>query len=59
MENYSIYLNTEKDKYSFIEIVRNTGAVLTAVSGCGTGYHICILATPIQATQINNLWGAV
>ena len=59
MENYSIYLNTEKDKYSFIEIVQKTGAVLSSVSGCGTGYHISIEATPSQAERINNMWGAV
>ena len=58
MENYSIYLETEKQKYSFIEIVRKAGAILAAVSGCGTGYHISIEATPGQAERINRMWGA-
>lgn len=58
MENYSIYLDSENQKYSFIEIARQAGAELAAVSGCGTGYHISILATPGQAEQINRMWGA-
>ncbi len=56
MENYSIYLETENEKYSFIEITRQAGAVLAAVSGCGPGYHICLLATPGQADRINAAW---
>ena len=56
MENYSIYLATESEKYTFMDIVRNTGAVLSAVSGCGTGYHISIQATPGQADKINLAW---
>lgn len=59
MENYSIYLSKENEKYSFIEIVRQAGAILAAVSGCGTGYHISIQATPAQARAINNAWGSV
>ena len=59
MENYSIYLGTESEKYGFIEIVRQTGAVLAAVSGCGTGYHISIEATPKQADRINTIWAGV
>lgn len=58
MENYSIYLSTEKEKYSFIAIARAAGAILADVSGCGSGYHISIQATPAQATRINNDWGA-
>lgn len=59
MENYSIYLDSENQKYSFIEIVRRVGAELSAVSGCGTGYHISILATPGQAERINRDWSRV
>ena len=59
MENYSIYLNTERDKYNFISICRNAGAELADVSGCGTGYHISILATPVQAARINKEWSRV
>lgn len=59
MENYSIYLSTENEKYSFIEITRQAGAVLAAVSGCGTGYHISIQATPGQADRINAAWAGV
>lgn len=61
MENYSIYLSTETEKYDFISICRNAGAKITDVAGCGPGYHICISATPIQAERINTVWngGAV
>jgi hypothetical protein len=59
MENYSIYLHHESDKYTFIDICRNNGAKITDVSGCGEGYHICLLATPAQATRINRDWGRV
>jgi len=59
MENYSIYLSTENEKYDFMDIVRQAGAVLAAVSGCGSGYHISIQATPNQADRINAAWGAV
>lgn len=52
MHNYSIYLPTESEKYRCIEIIRAAGAVLTGVSGCGTGYYIQIDATPEQVEQI-------
>ena len=58
MDNYSIYLSSEKDKRSFVEITRRAGAQLAAVSDCGGGYHISILATPIQAMHINRDWQA-
>lgn len=57
MENYSIYLAHEKQKYSFLDIARAAGAQITDVAGCGTGYHICIKATPAQAAAINSEWG--
>lgn len=59
MENYSIYLETENEKYTFMDIVRRSGAVLAAVSGCGSGYHISIQATPGQADRINTAWAGV
>ena len=56
MYNYSIYLNTEREKYAFIDIARTAGAKITDVSGCGPGYHICMDATPAQADKINAKW---
>lgn len=53
MENYSIYLETETEKYDFIDAARNAGAAVTGVSGCGAGYYIQINATPEQAEYIN------
>lgn len=58
MDYYSIYLSSEKDKHSFIEITKRAGAQLAAVSACGRGYHISIQATPIQAMHINLDWQA-
>lgn len=59
MENYSIYLSTENEKYTFMDIVRRAGGKITDVAGCGSGYHICISATPIQADRINAAWAGV
>lgn len=57
MKNYNIYMATEAEKYNFINIARNAGAVITGVSGCGTGYYIQIDATEAQADAINNALG--
>lgn len=59
MENYSVYLSTENEKYTFMDIVRSVGGIITDVSGCGPGYHICLQATPLQADLINLEWGMV
>lgn len=53
MNNYNIVASTEADKYSIIETIRAAGAVLTGVSGYGSGYYIQIDATPAQADYIN------
>ena len=53
MNNYNIVAATERDKYHIIETVRAAGAVLTGVSGYGSGYYIQIDATPDQADYIN------
>ena len=53
MENYNIYLSTENEKYNFISLARTAGALVSGVSGCGTGYYIQIQATDDQAAQIN------
>ena len=59
MSYYSIYLDTEKQKYDLMAICRAHGATLADVSGCGSGYHITIEATPAQVERINTAWGAV
>ena len=53
MNNYNIYTATESEKYNFITLARAAGAIITGVSGCGTGYYIQIDATPGQADEIN------
>lgn len=57
MNNYNIIARTETQKYNIINIIRQAGAVLTGVSGCGTGYYIQIDATPEQADNINLMLG--
>jgi hypothetical protein len=57
MNNYNITAETETQKYNIINIIREAGAVLTAVSGCGAGYYIQLDATPEQADNINLMLG--
>lgn len=53
MKNYNIVASTEADKYSIIDTIRAAGAVLTGVSGYGSGYYIQMDATEAQADYIN------
>ena len=53
MNNYNIIAETETQKYNIIKIIREAGAVLAGVSGCGAGYYIQLDATPTQAAEIN------
>ena len=53
MKNYNVYLATENAKYNFIATARAIGAIITGVSGCGTGYYIQLDATNEQAARIN------
>lgn len=55
MYNYHIVASTENEKYRLMSIIRAAGAVLTGVSGYGTGYYIQIAATVEQATKINTM----
>lgn len=57
MTNYNIIANSEDQKYNIINIIKQVGAVLTAVSGYGSGYYIQLDATPEQADKINTLLG--
>lgn len=57
MRNYNIYVQTEQEKCKIIDDIRDAGAVLTAVSGCGTGYYIQLNATPEQVYIINKKIG--
>lgn len=50
---YSLYLETEAEKYDAIHLARQAGATITGVSGCGRGYYVQIQATPEQADHIN------
>ena len=60
MNNYNIYVQTEEEeKYKIIADIRETGATLTAVSGCGTGYYIQLTATPEQVYILNLRLGGV
>lgn len=57
MNNYNIIAGSESQKYNIINIIRQAGAVLTGVSGCGSGYYIQLDATPEQADNINLMLG--
>lgn len=52
---FSIYLETETEKYDFIRATRQAGAAVAGVSGCGRGYYIQISATEEQAAFINKI----
>lgn len=56
MSAYSIYLDTETEKYDLIHAARQAGATVTGVSGCGPGYYIQIDATAEQVAYINKTW---
>ena len=53
MNNYNIVASTETEKYNIINIIRAAGAVLTGVSGYGSGYYIQLTADPLQVAAIN------
>lgn len=53
MNNYNITAATETEKYNIINLIRAAGAVLTGVSGYGSGYYIQLNATPEQVFTIN------
>jgi len=53
MNNYHIVTSTEAEKYTIIGVIRAAGAVLTGVSGYGSGYYIQFDATPQQCDEIN------
>ena len=55
MNTYNIYRETETEKYDAMRIVRMAGAMVTSVSGCGTGYYIQIDATEKQVETINKM----
>lgn len=54
--NYSIVLNTENEKYSYMRLVRAAGGKITDVSGYYDKYHLCFNATASQAEMIDNTW---
>ena len=53
MKNYHIVAYTEADKYHVVETIRAVGAVLTGVSGYGSGYYIQFDADAAQVDAIN------
>ena len=53
MNNYHIVTMRASDKYIIMDLIRAAGAVLTGVSGYGSGYYIQFNATAAQAEAIN------
>ena len=54
MNHYNIVAATEAEKYKILDVIRTAGAVLTGVSGYGSGYYIQVDATPTQADLIRD-----
>lgn len=54
MNNYNIVAETETQKYNIMNLIRAAGAIITGVSGYGSGYYIQLNATPEQVHKINN-----
>lgn len=53
LNNYNIVASTEKEKYRIVDVIRAAGAIVSGVSGYGSGYYIQLDATPEQAARIN------
>lgn len=53
MNNYNIVAATESEKYKIIDMIRAAGAVLTGVSGYGTGYYIQLTADALTVARLN------
>lgn len=51
--NYNLYLDSEQEKYDVIRRIKEIGAILTGVSGCGSGYYIQLDATDNEAAKLN------
>lgn len=54
MNNYNITCATAAEKYRIMDLIRAAGAIVTGVSGYGSGYYIQLDATPEQAAAIND-----
>ena len=53
-ESYNIVLDTEKEKYAYMNAARGVGAVITNVSGYYDQYYIEIEATPDQVDRLQS-----
>ena len=53
MNNYNIVAATESEKYKIIDMIRAAGAILTGVSGYGSGYYIQLTADPATVATLN------
>lgn len=52
---YNLYRETATEKYEALAMIRKAGAVVTGVSGCGSGYYIQLSATPEQASELDRM----
>ena len=53
MSNYHIVIMDPSEKYVVMDLIRSTGAIVTGVSGYGSGYYIQFDATAAQVDEIN------
>ena len=55
LNSYNLYRETAEEKYAAMAMIRKAGAVVTGVSGCGSGYYIQLNATPEQASELDRM----
>ena len=56
MQKYSVYLETETEKYDLLRAIRATGCHLTDVSGCGSGYLVSLEADDERRAILERVW---
>ena len=56
MKEYTVYLDTESEKYDLIRAIRAAGARLLDVSGCAPGYLVTLAATEEQRLLLGRVW---
>ena len=56
MKQYTVYLETEQEKYDLIRAIRAAGCNLTDVSGCGSGYLVSLEAEENSRLLLGRVW---
>lgn len=56
MEKYSVYMETETEKYDLLRAIRAAGCHLADVSGCGSGYLVSLEADDTGRAYLERVW---